>query len=287
MVATYSLLFLAFAALYLPAIPLPGGYRLPPWHVVFAGALVSGAFQPLLDWPALLALAALWVCAELRQRSTSGRDRALLLTVFIALAIGLALHLVPGFPDPVVAKDVRVSAASAEMTLKANFDKGATGLLLLAYLSPRPAAREWPRLLATGVSAGAVAGVAAIGIVAAFGAVRFDPKWSELALAWMPINLLLTCVFEEMLFRGLLQRGLQERLRTNARLRHAPIALASLLFGFVHAGGGLLLIAAATVAGVGYGVAYDRSKRIEAAILAHFTLNASHFFLFTYPYAAR
>jgi membrane protease YdiL (CAAX protease family) len=286
-VATYSLLFLAFVALYLPAVPLPGGYRLPPWQVVFAAALASGAFQRLLDLPALLAIAALWLCAELRHRSTSDRYRPLLLGLVIALAIALALHLVPGFPNPVVAQDVRLSAASAEMTLKANFDKGAAGLLLLAYLSPRPVAREWPRLLATGVSAGAVTAVAAIGIVAAVGAVRLDPKWPELALAWIPINLLLTCVFEEMLFRGLLQRGLQERLRANARLRHVPIALASLLFGMVHAGGGLLLIVAATVAGVGYGVAYDRSKRIEAAVLAHFTLNAAHFFLFTYPYAAR
>lgn len=287
MIATYSLLFLSFVSLYLPAAPLPGGYRLAPWQVVFAAALVSGAFQRLLDWPALLALAALWICAELRQRPTSGRDRALLLTLIVALAMGLALHLIPGFPDPVVAKDVRMSGASVEMTLKANFDKGAAGLLLLAYLSPRPAAREWPRLLAVGIGAGIATAAFAIGIVAATGAVRFDPKWSELAMTWMPINLFLTCVFEEMLFRGLLQRGLQERLRSKAHLRHLPIAVASLLFGLVHAGGGLLLVVAATVAGVGYGVAYDRTKRIEAAVLAHFTLNAAHFFLFTYPYAAR
>jgi membrane protease YdiL (CAAX protease family) len=285
-IATYSLLFLSFAALYLPAVQLSWG-RVALWHLVFAAALASGAVQGLLDWPALLALGLLWACAELSERAGAGRRRTLLRALVIAIAVALALHVVPGFPDPTIARDVRLTPASEAMNLRANFDKGAAGLLLLAYLSPRPSAHEWPRLLVIGFASGACTAVVAIGIVASFGAVAFDPKWTHLAIAWMPINLLLTCVFEEMLFRGLLQRGLQERLRVRPRLRQVPIVLASVLFGLAHAGGGPLLIGAATAAGIGYGIAYERSKRIEAAVLAHFTLNAVHFFLFTYPYAAR
>ena len=40
---------------------------------------------------------------------------------------------------------------------------------------------------------------------------------------------------------------------------------------------------AATLAGVGYGVAYQRTRRIEAAMVVHFALNAVHLLLFTYP----
>jgi hypothetical protein len=66
-----------------------------------------------------------------------------------------------------------------------------------------------------------------------------------------------------------------------------PIAVTSVLFGLVHFAGGPLLIGAATLAGVGYGIAYARTRRIEAAVLAHFSLNAIHFLGFTYPYAVR
>jgi len=45
-------------------------------------------------------------------------------------------------------------------------------------------------------------------------------------------------------------------------------------------------VALACVAGAGYGTVFHRSRHIESSILAHFTLNAVHFLLFTYPAAA-
>jgi membrane protease YdiL (CAAX protease family) len=58
------------------------------------------------------------------------------------------------------------------------------------------------------------------------------------------------------------------------------------LFGLAHIAGGWRYVALATVAGAGYGTVFYRSRRIEASILAHFTLNAVHFLLFTYPAAS-
>jgi uncharacterized protein len=40
---------------------------------------------------------------------------------------------------------------------------------------------------------------------------------------------------------------------------------------------------ATTLAGLGYALAFRASGRIEMAILAHFSLNAVHFLLLTYP----
>ncbi|WP_273773831.1 mechanosensitive ion channel domain-containing protein, partial [Burkholderia mallei] len=49
--------------------------------------------------------------------------------------------------------------------------------------------------------------------------------------------------------------------------------------------GGWQWVALATVAGVGYGLAY-RAGGLQAAVLAHVGLNLAHFGLFTYPMLA-
>lgn len=287
MLATYGLLFAGFAALYVPDIGLAGNRKLSPWQVLFAAALASGLIAGLLGWLAVAALVLLWLVAAAERT-----HHALIRGVYwklaaVAIAIALALHLVPGFQVVIVASDVRLTPHSASMTLKANFDKGAAGLLLLAYFTTRPRLAEWPAVAATGLAFGLATAAVVIGAVFALGAIRFDPKLPELALLWMPINLLLTCVFEEVLFRGLVQQSIADTVRGRPQWRWLPIGVASVLFGLAHAGGGAALIAAATLAGVGYGLAYARAGRIEAAVLAHFVLNATHFLLFTYPYAAR
>ncbi len=68
--------------------------------------------------------------------------------------------------------------------------------------------------------------------------------------------------------------------------RWLPIAASASLFGLAHAAGGLGYAAIAAVADVGYGLAYAATRRIEAAVLAHFALNAAQFVAFTYPYLA-
>jgi membrane protease YdiL (CAAX protease family) len=42
-------------------------------------------------------------------------------------------------------------------------------------------------------------------------------------------------------------------------------------------------VIAATLAGLGYGWAFMRDMRIEAAMFVHFAVNATHFLLFVYP----
>jgi membrane protease YdiL (CAAX protease family) len=66
---------------------------------------------------------------------------------------------------------------------------------------------------------------------------------------------------------------------------HLALLLASLLFGLVHAGAGAQWVLLASLAGVGYGLAY-RFGGLGAAIATHFGLNLLHFALFTYPMLA-
>ena len=69
--------------------------------------------------------------------------------------------------------------------------------------------------------------------------------------------------------------------------RVLPIAASALLFGLAHAGGGVVGMAMATLVGLGCALAFAATRRIEAAVLTHFAVNAVHFLGFTYPYLAR
>jgi uncharacterized protein len=287
MFVTYGLLFAAFGALYAPSVAVGRDWKLVPWQLFFAAALAHGLVVGLLGWLAVAFLLLLWLVAAAHREHRGLVPGVYWKLIGVAIAMALALHAIPGFDVVVIASAVRLTPDSAPMTLKANFDKGAAGLLLLAHFTERPTPREWPMVAATGLAFGLATGAVVIGIALAIGAIRIDPKWPSLALQWLPTNLFLTCVFEEALFRGLVQKSIADSVRSRPQWRWLPIGAASALFGLAHAGGGVAVIVVAALAGVGYGLAVARTGRVEAAVLAHFVLNSTHFFLFTYPYAAR
>lgn len=288
MLVTFALLCVSIGAVWLPDLRVPGGMRIPAWHVVFATFLGSGLLFGDLTGLAVVALVLTWAAAAASIRGGSRVFSLGLATLVCGVALALAVHLVPGFNNPMVASGLRLSANSPPITQYASLDKGAAGLILLAYYCRRARSLdEAARATATGLIVGAGNAVLVVGLIAGLGFVAWDPKLPEFALLWIPINLLLTCVAEEAFFRGILQERLSTLIGQSTRWQILPIAISSLLFGLVHAGGGIGLVVAATIAGVGYGLAYAKTRRIESAVLAHFTLNAVHFFGFTYPYAVR
>ena len=140
------------------------------------------------------------------------------------------------------------------------------------------------------VLAGAVATCAVVlALGVASGLTAWAPKWPPFAGRFLAGNLLFTCVAEEAFFRGLVQERLT-RLgdgRPSARAwTIAGLALATLLFGLAHAGGGPRWMLAAGVAGLGDGAVYARTRRLAPAVLVHFALNAVHFVGFVYPQLA-
>jgi membrane protease YdiL (CAAX protease family) len=119
------------------------------------------------------------------------------------------------------------------------------------------------------------------------GYVRFAPKFPAESWLWVWSNLFLTCLAEETVFRGFLLHALQRIWGQRRGGTAAAVGVAAILFGVAHYAGGLAYVALATLAGIGYGWAYVRTRSIEAAVLTHFALNAVHFFGFTYPALAR
>jgi uncharacterized protein len=279
----FVFLALAIVATWCPSLPVGRTARVALWIPLSALAVATGLAAGVLKPIALVSLGA-WAARQ----GPQSQVRALGLAVTGVLALALALHILPGFDNPVVVREVRISADAAPYTLYLNFDKGAAGLVLLALLVPRAStATHWLESIRIGLLAGVLTAAVALALAVVAGLVRFDPKLAPFIGTFLLANLLFTCVAEEAFFRGLLQERLHRWAAGRQVGRWMPVVVSASLFGLAHAAGGLTYAVVAAVAGVGYALVYSATRRIEAAVLTHFALNAAQFVAFTYPYLAR
>lgn len=250
------------------------------WLVLLALATAAGLAAGVLRPIALASIAVFLTFAWLASRHGKAVVRVPFTLLTLLLALALAMHAVPGYDNPLLLKDVRLSADSAPYTMYANFDKGVVGLVLLVFFCLR--ASSWRDFgVALRSQALVLAGLLAVVLGAgwAIGFVHPDFKLSPLLPLFAIVNLLFVCVAEEAFFRGVIQGQL-------ARYGDSlAVAVSGLLFGAAHLGGGWQFGVLASLAGLGYALLYARTRRIEIPIAAHFLLNLVHFVMFTYPRA--
>ena len=265
------------------------------WPVFLILTLLAGWANGQLAWWAglwlMLLAVACYEYASDRHQTSTWSARLLKTTSFLGiliLAVGLAIHVLPGFHNMQVLPPIRLTPRSIPYDQWINFDKTLAGILILgiAYRKPIKPATQWNTALTRAAVPLIVTIASVIVLGGALGYIRWDPKWTSQFWLWAAINLLSTCMSEEAFFRAFLQTEI-ERL-TAKRPAGALIAITSsaILFGLAHIAGGWRYVALASVAGAGYGTVFYRTRSITASILAHFTLNAVHFLLFTYPAAA-
>jgi uncharacterized protein len=257
-------------------------------RALWMGALVAAVIAGYVTG-SLHGLAALWIAiagalAWGFANSRSRIGRAVLGIAFALYAIAMGFALLPGFDRVVLAGPLVLSPGAAPYDIAVGFPKVAVGIFVLGFISPSLISRHGlGGVLRKAAPVFAVtAGVVMIAVFA-MGYTTWAPKWTPLFLLWAPINLFFTCLSEEALFRGFLQHQLA---RIGARSEMAPVgalAFAALLFGLAHLGGGVSYAIAAMLAGLGYGWAFQRTQRLEAAMAVHFGVNAVHFLLFVYP----
>jgi uncharacterized protein len=273
------------------------------WAIVFLAALVLLSTRRRAIGAALLAIA--YALALLAGLITSSATISLVVLLaagyavqverarawrvaghvaFVAIAILLGLHLLPGFNNLSVIGPVRFTPDAMPFTMYLNLDKPLAGfwvLLVWPALCLERGAWSWAR----GLFVGFATAIVCLGLALAFGQVAVAPKWPPLGWLWAINNLLLVCLTEEAVFRGYLQEGMTRRLGERRHADAIAVMVAAVLFGLAHFAGGIAYVLLATLAGVGYGIAY-RLSGLQAAVLAHFTLNLLHFGLFTYPMLA-
>lgn len=279
-----ALLALAVVSLWFPALPT-GPRRIPAWTItlgaVGVAALMAGAVTPTGIAIVLLLIA---LCGA-RERSTSSWLRVPAMAAIAFIALALALHKVPGFHNPQIARDV--AAGAAPVTQYINLDKAIAGIVLIAFYGHpartlgewRAVGRAWPIVVATPA--------VVLGIALLTGVVEWAPKLPASTATFLLSNLLITCVAEEAFFRALMQRGLQNGLSGTRYGVAVAVGVSSIVFGIAHLGGGVPMILLATLAGIGYGLALWRTGRVEAAILTHFVVNALRFLLVAGPVVVR
>jgi CAAX protease family protein len=199
----------------------------------------------------------------------------------------LAIHVLPGFHNIQVLPPTRLTLRSIPYDQWINFDKTLAGVLILGigYRRPIRTAAQLKTALWRAALPMAVTIASVIVLGGTLGYIQWDPKWTSQFWLWAAINLLSTCMSEEAFFRAFLQTGIERRAAKPPNGAIIAIACSAVLFGLAHIAGGWQYVALACVAGAGYGTVFYRSRSIEASILAHFTLNAVHFLLFTYPAA--
>ncbi|WP_053160748.1 CPBP family intramembrane glutamic endopeptidase [Pseudomonas sp. P1.8] len=205
--------------------------------------------------------------------------------LFILLALTLAFHIWPGFYNARMIDHERFTDNAAPFTMNLNLDKPLIGFWLLLVCPWINGRHSLLQTVKASTGALSLTAIVTLGGACLLGIVEFSPKWPDQAWLWMNNNLLLVTLVEEALFRGYLQGGLSRRFKHLQHGENLALLIASLLFGLVHWGAGWEWVLLATLAGVGYGMAY-RFGGLAAAIATHFGLNLLHFGLFTYPMLA-
>lgn len=280
MPAPFILLILSICAVWAPQPQRGWLTAVPLWALLHAAATGLAFVQGVVQPPGIAALLLLLALAAWTARSQGTRWYGLAWALLLALSAALVLHRIPGFHNPVAIRGVRFSDDALPFTQYLNFDKASVGLVLLARLAPR--LRRGDRfgpLARTSASVGLLTTATVLALAVVGGVVRPDFKLPPQTALFLVTNLFLTCVAEQALFRMLLQDPLR-------RMRAGPwvaVLLSAALFGLGHAGGGAWMAGLAGLAGLGHAIVYEKTRRIEAAVLVHFGLNATHFLAFTYP----
>ena len=194
----------------------------------------------------------------------------------VIVSLLLAAHILPGFEPWIYLSDVQASPNSSNYTLAFGLDKPLIAFTLL-LLFPSALGTKKPfnsvHLLLVFLSLPVV-----LLLAWGFGLIKPEISFSYWFLVFAIKNLIFTCITEEIFFRGYIQQQLCKKLNA-----YGGMAIASVLFGVAHFGGGIIYVALATLAGFLYGLAFLLTGRLYIAILAHFTLNMIHIIFFTYP----
>jgi len=253
------------------------------WPYGLVATLAVGFFYNAIDLMGIGIVTGLYALAFLAQKSSNQLINYSLGTLVIISCLALAAHLLPGFNNLLMLDNVNKSINSDVFTLYLNFDKPMI-LFALIILFPTLLVNNSPVILFRKFNFGQLSLITLIMLIIifscafSFSLIDYEPIiptwWWLFALN----NLLLTCVVEEVFFRGFIQQKLTDKFNP-----YIGLIAASLIFGIAHFAGGAHYIIVATIAGFLYGFIYLTTGKIVYAICIHFTLNIIHLFLFTYP----
>lgn len=245
--------------------------------------------EPLALLTLILLASATALCIRFYGNSSRVAYEKLFILLLIFISLGVGFHAFEGFNNPIIVDKAVVSQDAISFTLFWNYDKAVLAFCLILFFKSTSGQLNSGHLSwFTTLIALLTTIVICLTLAVSLGLIRWDPKVPEFFIFWVLSNLLITSAAEEAFFRGIIQFQLQRRLiPVTPHADIIAIGAAGTLFGVAHFAMGTWYVAVAIAAGIGYGLVFYLSGRIEASILAHFLLNATHILLFTYPILAQ
>ncbi len=275
---TYAFLMLSIIAMWFPGSLFKNNFRLS--HLLLLITAGLGFFFQLLNLYGLAFVVVLIIVLLNRNRI---RNNAIFIPIALIITSLLLLHKLPGFINYKLISETVISKNAIPFTMFLNFDKALAGIFILSFYNEFASGfKEWSKIFKGVILIGIPTIILVVAVAVVTGYIVFEPKIVSFLPIWMVVNLLFVCVAEEAYFRRLIQGNLIKAINFKSGALIA-ILVTSIIFGIGHIAGGLKYVIAATLAGIGYGYAYHKTKRIETGILVHFALNLVHICLLTYP----
>jgi len=261
------------------------------WPIGLVCTLISGVFFNAIDLIGLGVITLLMFMSYYTKRPSNKCSDNLwhkgintVVTVLVIIScIALAAHLLPGFNNLQVLNNAEKSINSLPFSLYLNFDKPMI-LFILLMLYPTVLLNKKEVTVFKIENKRRLSVIVLVSFFIIFSLATFlsliavEPKLPSWWWIFALNNLLLTCLIEEVFFRGFIQQKLTRLFNPVAGL-----IVASFLFGIAHFSGGFSYVIVATLAGFIYGLVYLHTGKLWYAILLHFCLNMVHLTLFTYP----
>lgn len=276
----YFTLLMGILSLWIKKTPLL-------WGSFMVVSLIFAKKSGIINWIAFAPLAAMFAAVWVYSGS-KGLLRTFSFLATLALGIALCSHSFSGFHNAALLQS-HISPDAVAYTLWVNYDTAFAGLILVTVAIPLiHSKKQWKGVCAIALLWSILCVVLLQTLAVQFHLIHWDPKLPPMFFAWFLINLFFVTIPEEALFRGVLQKQLEEWLGNSWLRQSLSILLTSALFTAMHlawiANGPFLGLV--FLAGILYGAVYQYTKMIESSILTHFIVNSVHFFLFTYPILA-
>ncbi len=261
------------------------------WIFFLLATVVSGYWTGVFTgtaavWLGALALACrAYTIREMPSKTWLYAARGISGCAIVGLSLALGLHLLAGFHNWNLVPPQVLTPGAMPYEVWVIFDKTLAGVIVMGLVCKvqLPKGEDLLKSIRLAIIPTAVTIVTVILFSVLLRYVQWDPKWTSQFWLWGAVNLLTACMSEEVFFRAFLQTQIAHALRNFPLGATAAVVVSGVLFGAAHFAGGWTYAVLASVAGVGYGIVFERTKRVEASIMSHFALNATHFVLFTYP----
>ena len=255
--------------------------------LTFGSLLVVGGIAGVFDYAAYVPIVLLGALVYRNEQGISNKYLNYAeMTLMILLTVTLSLHKFPGFHNILIFDQISFSSNSTPFSMYINFDKPLFAIFYLIVFAPSISLQSSFKNLCLTLAKTLIPlllFIIPLGLLT--GHINIDFKFPNEFWIWATNNLLITCVAEEVFFRGFLQKRLSDWLSHKQNGALISLLLSSFIFGLAHIGGGWPFVGLATFAGIFYGLAFNLTKSVEAPILCHFGLNLAHFIGFTYPAA--